>query len=83
MRIHKINVKTGEAICKAKDFKRALVAYQWIHVSCKNCKIIHRNVPKLKTLTQQVRACERRLKELKKITQRYQDELNKASSQTI
>jgi uncharacterized protein (DUF342 family) len=80
MIIHKTNIKTGGAVCKAKDFNRSIVANQWLHVTCNNCKIIKRNVPKLKVLNRQLLACEKRLKELKKITQRYQNELTKASS---
>jgi len=83
MIIHKTDIKTGGAVCKAKDFKRSIVAHQWLHVTCNNCKIIKRNVPKLKVLSRQLLACEKRLKELKKITQRYQSELNKATGQSI
>ena len=83
MIIHKVNIKTDEALCKAKDFKRSIITHQWIQVTCNNCKIIRRNIPKLKVLNRQLLACEKRFKELKKITQRYQDELDKATSQSI
>ena len=83
MVVHKINLKTGNPICKAKDHKKSIITHQWIHVTCNNCKVIRRNVPKLKVLNRQLLACEKRLKELKKITQRYQGELNKATSQSI
>lgn len=78
-----MNIKTYKPICRAKDPKSSVITHHWLQVTCKKCRLLKRISPKLKNIVRNISVCEKRLKELKLIEQRYRNELEKAAIKTI
>lgn len=77
MKTHKQKSNTQEALCGTTDYNAAVISYHWLPVTCKKCRIIKRLKPKLTSIKQQIIYTEKRLKELKNLEKKYQNELGK------
>jgi len=77
MKTHKWKSSTQEALCGATDYTAAIISHHWLPVTCKKCRAIKRFKPKLALVKRQIVSSEKRLKVLKNLEQKYQNELGK------